>query len=134
MDGVIGWIISLISGIIGGNIAGSALKEQSLGTLGNSIAGLVGGGLGGQLLSALGVLGGGGGGSRRPSGQPRYWQYHWEYSCLRRGRRYSHDDCRLYQEGYGGIRLGRDRHSPRTSDCARRQCEWWSLALSKVLG
>ena len=76
MDGVIGWIISLISGIIGGNIAGSALKEQSLGTLGNSIAGLVGGGLGGQLLSALGVLGGGDG-SWRPSGQPRYWQYHW---------------------------------------------------------
>jgi uncharacterized membrane protein YeaQ/YmgE (transglycosylase-associated protein family) len=60
MGGVIGWIISLISGIIGGNIAGSAMKEQSLGTLGNSIAGLVGGGLGGQLLSALGVLGGGG--------------------------------------------------------------------------
>jgi uncharacterized membrane protein YeaQ/YmgE (transglycosylase-associated protein family) len=56
--GVIGWIISLISGIIGGNIAGGAMKEQSLGTLGNSIAGLVGGGLGGQLLSALGVLGG----------------------------------------------------------------------------
>jgi uncharacterized membrane protein YeaQ/YmgE (transglycosylase-associated protein family) len=55
---VIGWIISLISGIIGGNIAGGAMKEQSLGTLGNSIAGLVGGGIGGQLLSALGVLGG----------------------------------------------------------------------------
>ena len=58
MGGLIGWIISLISGAIGGNIAGSALKEQSLGTLGNSIAGIVGGGLGGQLLSALGVLGG----------------------------------------------------------------------------
>jgi uncharacterized membrane protein YeaQ/YmgE (transglycosylase-associated protein family) len=50
MDGIIGWIISLISGIVGGNLAGSAMKEQSLGTLGNSIAGLVGGGLGGQLL------------------------------------------------------------------------------------
>jgi uncharacterized membrane protein YeaQ/YmgE (transglycosylase-associated protein family) len=71
MGGVIGWIISLLSGIIGGNLAGGAMKEQSLGTLGNSIAGLVGGGLGGQLLSALGVLGGGG--SWRPSGQPRYW-------------------------------------------------------------
>jgi len=52
MGGVIGWIISLLSGIIGGNMAGSAMKEQSLGTLGNSIAGLVGGGLGGQLLSS----------------------------------------------------------------------------------
>src|SRR5262249_18874625 len=60
MDGIIGWIISLISGIIGGNLAGSAMKEQSLGALGNSLAGLVGGGLGGQLLSALGVLGGAG--------------------------------------------------------------------------
>ena len=53
MDGIIGVIISLISGAVGGNIAGSALKEQSLGTLGNSIAGIIGGGLGGQLLSAL---------------------------------------------------------------------------------
>ena len=58
MDGIIGVIISLISGAVGGNIAGSALKEQSLGTLGNSIAGIIGGGLGGQLLSAL--LGAGG--------------------------------------------------------------------------
>ena len=58
MDGIIGWIISLISGAVGGNIAGGVLKEQSLGTLGNSIAGIVGGGIGGQLLSALGVLGG----------------------------------------------------------------------------
>lgn len=58
IDGIIGLIISLISGAVGGNIAGSALKEQSLGTLGDSIAGIVGGGLGGQLLSALGVLGG----------------------------------------------------------------------------
>jgi uncharacterized membrane protein YeaQ/YmgE (transglycosylase-associated protein family) len=68
MDGIIGWIISLISGAIGGNIAGSALKEQSLGTLGNTIAGLVGGGLGGQLLSALGVLGGAAAGPGAPAG------------------------------------------------------------------
>jgi uncharacterized membrane protein YeaQ/YmgE (transglycosylase-associated protein family) len=58
MDGIIGLIISLISGAVGGNIAGAALKEQSLGTVGNSIAGIIGGGLGGQLLSALGVVGG----------------------------------------------------------------------------
>jgi uncharacterized membrane protein YeaQ/YmgE (transglycosylase-associated protein family) len=43
MDGIIGLIISLISGAVGGNIAGNVLKEQSLGTLGNSIAGIIGG-------------------------------------------------------------------------------------------
>ena len=58
MDGIIGVIISLISGAVGGNIAGGVLKEQSLGTLGNSIAGIIGGGLGGQILRALGVFGG----------------------------------------------------------------------------
>ncbi len=54
-------IIQLISGAVGGNAAGAAMKNQSLGTLGNSIAGIVGGGLGGQLLALLGVIAGGGG-------------------------------------------------------------------------
>jgi len=45
MSGIIGVIISLISGAVGGNIAGGVLKEQSLGTVGNTIAGLVGGAL-----------------------------------------------------------------------------------------
>jgi uncharacterized membrane protein YeaQ/YmgE (transglycosylase-associated protein family) len=49
-------LISVISGAVGGNIAGAAMPDKSLGTLGNSIAGLVGGGLGGALLRALGVL------------------------------------------------------------------------------
>ena len=64
MDGIVGLIISLISGAVGGNIAGGVLKEQSLGTLGNTIAGLVGGGLGGQILSALM---GSSGAAQRPS-------------------------------------------------------------------
>ena len=51
-------IIDLISGAAGGNIAGALLKKYNLGTVGNSIAGIVGGGLGGQLL---GMLTGGGG-------------------------------------------------------------------------
>ncbi len=55
-------IISLISGAVGGNLAGAALKNQSLGTLGNSIAGLLGGGLGGQVLAMLGAGGGAAGG------------------------------------------------------------------------
>jgi uncharacterized membrane protein YeaQ/YmgE (transglycosylase-associated protein family) len=54
-------IISLISGAVGGNIAGSALKDQSLGTVGNSIAGILGVGVGGMLLQALGASVGGGG-------------------------------------------------------------------------
>jgi hypothetical protein len=40
--------------------AGAALKEQSLGTLGNSIVGILGGGIGGAILQAsLGVSAGG---------------------------------------------------------------------------
>ncbi len=46
-------IVSLISGAAGGNIAGSVLKNLSLGTLWNSVAGIVGGGLGGKLLGIL---------------------------------------------------------------------------------
>ena len=46
-------IIQLIAGAIGGNAAGAALKDKSLGTLGNSLAGIVGGGIGGQILGML---------------------------------------------------------------------------------
>ena len=46
-------IIQLISGAVGGNLAGAALKDNSLGPIGNTIAGLVGGGVGGQVLSML---------------------------------------------------------------------------------
>ena len=46
-------LVQLVSGALGGNVAGSLLKNLSLGTVGNSLAGLVGGGLGGQLLGGL---------------------------------------------------------------------------------
>jgi len=55
MGNALAVIIQLISGAVGGNIAGSLLKEKSLGTIGNSIAGIVGGGLGGQILGMLGL-------------------------------------------------------------------------------
>ena len=55
---IIALIIQLIAGAIGGNIAGAALKDYNLGTIGNSIAGIIGGGIGGQILAAL--LGGAG--------------------------------------------------------------------------
>jgi len=54
-------LVQLISGAVGGNIAGGLLKKFSLGTLGNSIVGILGGGLGGALLHALGVGAGSGG-------------------------------------------------------------------------
>src|SRR5260370_22027709 len=57
MNATINLIIQLLSGAAGGNIIGNILKQYNLGPLGNSIAGIVGGGLGGQLLNM--VLGGG---------------------------------------------------------------------------
>lgn len=35
---IVGLLISVISGAVGGNIAGAAMQDKSLGTLGNSIA------------------------------------------------------------------------------------------------
>jgi uncharacterized membrane protein YeaQ/YmgE (transglycosylase-associated protein family) len=62
MEGALGsWLISLITGAVGGNAAGAMFKNLSLGTLGNTIAGVAGGGVGGQILSA--VLGSGSSGS-----------------------------------------------------------------------
>jgi hypothetical protein len=51
-------IIQLICGALGGNITGKLFKNIDLGTLGNSLAGILGGGLGGQILSSLGAFGG----------------------------------------------------------------------------
>jgi uncharacterized membrane protein YeaQ/YmgE (transglycosylase-associated protein family) len=52
-------IISLLSGALGGNAAGKLLKNYSMGPLWNSIIGILGGGLGSQLLGMLGMdLGG----------------------------------------------------------------------------
>jgi uncharacterized membrane protein YeaQ/YmgE (transglycosylase-associated protein family) len=60
---IVSLIIQLISGAVGGNVAGAAMKESSLGTLGNSIAGIVGGGLGGTILHmVMGTAAVGGGG------------------------------------------------------------------------
>ena len=50
-------IIQLLSGAVGGNLVGAVMKNLNLGWLWNSVAGIAGGGLGGQILGA--VLGGG---------------------------------------------------------------------------
>lgn len=53
---IVSLIISLVSGAVGGNVAGAAMKDKSLGTAGNSIAGILGGGIGGFLLKMLGLV------------------------------------------------------------------------------
>ena len=60
MESLLPLIIQLVSGAAGGNIAGSLMKNLSLGTVGNSIAGILGGGIGGQLLGMLGMATGAG--------------------------------------------------------------------------
>jgi hypothetical protein len=55
--GIFGLIIQLIAGAVGGNAAGAALKQYDLGILGNTVAGIVGGGVGAQIIGAL--VGGG---------------------------------------------------------------------------
>ena len=50
-------LISLISGAIGGNVAAGLLKNLNLGLLVNSLAGIVGGGLGGQVFTWAGFGG-----------------------------------------------------------------------------
>lgn len=47
-------LVNLISGALGGNVAGGLLKNHNLGLIGNSATGIVGGGLGGQVLSIFG--------------------------------------------------------------------------------
>lgn len=51
------WLISLVSGAVGGNIVGNAVKKLNLGPVGNSIAGILGGGIGQWVLGMLGVGG-----------------------------------------------------------------------------
>lgn len=59
METVLPLIIQLVSGAVCGSAIGAIFKSLSLGSLDNSIAGIVGGGIGGQFLGILGVgLGG----------------------------------------------------------------------------
>ncbi len=48
-------IIQLVCGAVGGNAAAKLSQKIDLGTLLNSIAGILGGGLGGQLLNQAGI-------------------------------------------------------------------------------
>jgi len=57
----LGLIIQLVSGAVGGNVAGSLIKKLSLGTALNFVIGILGGRLSGQLLGILGMGGAAGG-------------------------------------------------------------------------
>jgi len=50
---IIGIIIQLVAGAVGGNAAGAALKDKSLGGTGNSIAGAIGGIVVAQVIHRL---------------------------------------------------------------------------------
>jgi hypothetical protein len=50
---IINLLIQLLSGAVGGNVAGNLSRDGGLGPPGNTLAGAVGGGIGGQVLSAL---------------------------------------------------------------------------------
>lgn len=52
---MLGLIISLISGAVGGNLAGKLLKSLDLGVVGNSIGGIVGGAGLSQILPLIGM-------------------------------------------------------------------------------
>ncbi len=55
MTNIVSILIQLVSGAVGGAGAGKAMPKLSLGKIGDIVAGIVGGGLGGQILGALGV-------------------------------------------------------------------------------
>jgi hypothetical protein len=50
---IVGLLIQLVAGAAGGNAAGSALKDKSLGSTGNSIAGAIGGLILAQIIQRM---------------------------------------------------------------------------------
>ena len=55
--GMAGLVVQMIAGALGGSVLGTALKRWDLGMIGNLIVGIIGGGIGAQIIGAL--LGGG---------------------------------------------------------------------------
>ncbi|MFC1784116.1 GlsB/YeaQ/YmgE family stress response membrane protein [Candidatus Neomarinimicrobiota bacterium] len=49
------WLVSILLGAAGGNIAGEVIKKISLGNLWNSVVGILGGGIGAFLLGLLNI-------------------------------------------------------------------------------
>ena len=57
MEGLVPILIQLVTGAVGGNLAGMILKRFDMGMILNTVMGVIGGGIGGQILG--GALGGG---------------------------------------------------------------------------
>ena len=55
--GMAGLVLQLIAGAVGGSVIGTTIKRYDLGMIGNLLAGIVGGGIGAQIIGAL--VGGG---------------------------------------------------------------------------
>ena len=53
MEQILPWVISLISGAVGGNVAGAVNKAKSMGGTLNSVVGALGGIVGGQGLGSF---------------------------------------------------------------------------------
>jgi hypothetical protein len=66
--GIVGLIIQLIAGLAGSNVVGLALKQYDLGIIGNSITGVIGGGIGAQIIGLLLDGGAGAGAVVGPNG------------------------------------------------------------------
>jgi hypothetical protein len=50
-------LLQMLSGVAGGHIIANQVKSTDLGSAGNSLAGLIGGGMGSQILGSLAGLG-----------------------------------------------------------------------------
>ena len=46
-------VIHMVSGVIGGHASASLTRDTSLGSVGNTIVGAIGGGIGGHMLSGI---------------------------------------------------------------------------------
>ena len=55
--GMAGLVLQLIAGAVGGSVIGTTIKRYDLGMIGNLLAGIIGGGIGAQIIGAL--VGGG---------------------------------------------------------------------------
>ncbi len=55
MDNMIILLIQVISGALAGTATGATVKDLSLGTSGNAVAGMLGGVIGGQIFDMLGM-------------------------------------------------------------------------------
>lgn len=53
MEQILPWVVSVVSGAVGGNVAGAVNKAKSMGGGLNSIIGAIGGLIGGQGLGNL---------------------------------------------------------------------------------